>query len=310
MQENKYSIAILLSTYNSEKFLREQLDSISAQSASDWKVWISDDGSQDSTLEIIKKYQEQWGKQKLSVQSGPQQGFSLNFLSLINNSHIQDDYYAYSDHDDVWHSNKLEKAIKWIGTIPKETPALYCGRTHLVDENLTELGFSPLFKRPPSFANAIVQNIGGGNTMVFNHAARVLLQNVDISKGVVSHDWLTYQVVTACGVEVFYDDIPTIDYRQHTTNVVGSNNHWKARFIRLKMLLQGTFRDWSDSNIFALESLDSKLSEDSRAIIEQMHLLKNNSLQTGIKELMNLRVYRQTLMGNLGLIVAIIIRRL
>ena len=138
MQEPNYSIAILLCTYNSKNFLEEQLDSIAKQSHANWQVWVSDDGSQDNTIKIIESYKKKWGKYKISVQAGPQQGFSLNFLSLVNDNRIQNDYYAYSDHDDIWHSNKLEKALKWLGTIPEETPALYCGRTCLVDDDLNE----------------------------------------------------------------------------------------------------------------------------------------------------------------------------
>jgi len=65
-------------------------------------MWVSDDGSQDDTADILQSYKNQWGEQRLFVQAGPQQGFALNFFSLVNNKHIQKDYYAYSDHDDVW----------------------------------------------------------------------------------------------------------------------------------------------------------------------------------------------------------------
>jgi len=310
LSKNKIAdIAILLCTFNSEKFLAEQLDSIARQSYANWIVWVSDDGSQDNTIEIIESYRNTWGKHKISVQLGPQQGFSLNFLSLINDNRIQNDYYAYSDHDDSWHSNKLEKALEWLKAIPKETPALYCGRTCLVDNDLKVIGFSPLFRLPPSFANAIVQNIGGGNTMVFNNAARILLQKVDTKNGIVSHDWLAYQVVTACGGEVFYDNFPTINYRQHINNIVGANNHWRARVNRTKMLFCGTFRDWNASNILAIQSLDSSLNEKSRATIDHIHALRSDSLRIRIKELMKLKVYRQTWIGNLGLIVAVMIKR-
>lgn len=305
----KYSIAILLCTYNSKKFLAEQFGSIARQSHVNWNVWISDDGSQDNTFEVIESYKSAWGEDKLSVQLGPQQGFSLNFLSLVNNHRIQNDYYAYSDHDDVWHPNKLEQALKWLDTIPKDIPALYCGRTCLVDDDLKEIGFSPLFSHPPSFANAIVQNIGGGNTMVFNDAARNLLQKIDTSNGIISHDWLTYQVVMACGGEVFYDDSPTINYRQHTDNIVGANNHWGGRINRMGMLFQGTFRDWNASNLTAIQSLGSNVDEKSQAIIDHIYLLRSGSMRIRIKELMKLKVYRQTVIGNLGLVVAIIIRR-
>jgi len=303
------TVAVLLCTYNSDDFLEEQLDSIAQQTHAAWSVWVSDDGSKDNTIKVTESYRNKWGGGKVSVQAGPQQGFALNFLSLVNNASIQSDYYAYSDHDDVWHSNKLEKAIKWLETIPKDTPALYCGRTCLVNDSLQEIGFSPIFSRSPSFSNAIVQNIGGGNTMVFNDAARVLLQKVDATNGIVSHDWLTYQVVTACGGAVFYDSSPTVNYRQHSENIVGANNHWRARIHRIRGLTDGTFRGWNESNIVAIRSLDSSLSGESQAVIEHVHQLRSRGFITRIQELMKLKLYRQTWLGNIGLVVAIIIRR-
>jgi glycosyltransferase involved in cell wall biosynthesis len=309
MPEKNDSIAILLCTYNSKVFLAKQLESISQQSHTNWHVWLSDDSSQDNTLEVIESYKRKWGEDKLSVQSGPQQGFSLNYLSLVNNDRIQNEYYAYSDHDDVWLPNKLDRALKWLQTIPKEIPALYCSRTCLIDEDSKEIGFSQLFSRPPSFANAIVQNIAGGNTMVFNNSARNLLQKVDIRGGIVSHDWLTYQVVTACGGKVIYDESPTIYYRQHTGNIIGAKNDWRAYIKRIEMLFRGRFRSSNSSNLKAVQSLGSSLDEKSRIILEHAHLLKSDSIRIRIKELIKLKIYRQTLMENLGMVAAIIIRR-
>jgi len=309
MQEASHSIAILLCTYNSSKFLEDQLDSIYKQSYPNWGMWVSDDGSQDNTAEILEKYRNQWGEQRLSVQAGPQQGFALNFFSLVNNSDIREDYYAYSDHDDVWMKEKLGRAVKWLKTMPEDIPALYCSRTCLVDDDLNEIGFSPLFSRSPSFANAIVQNIGGGNTMVFNHTARILLQKLDVSEGVVSHDWLTYQVVTACGGKVFYDNKPTLHYRQHRGNVVGANNSWFARLYRIKMLYKGQFREWNTSNIKILNSIAPNFSPDNLKIIESLMYIRNSNILYRILGLRKLVVYRQTWFSNLGLYAAIVFKR-
>lgn len=309
MGKNSHSIAILLCTYNSNKFLEEQLDSIYTQSHPDWRVWVSDDGSEDNTVDILEGYRNKWGEQKLSIQEGPQQGFALNFFSLINNRNIQEDYYAYSDHDDVWMKDKLARAAKWLKTISEDTPALYCSRTHLVDDDLNEIGFSPLFSRPPSFSNAIVQNIGGGNTMVFNRAARNLLQQVDIRKGLISHDWLTYQVVSGCGGEVFYDRSPTLYYRQHAENISGANNNWRARLYRIKILYKGRFKEWNTSNISILSSISSKLLPESSIIIESLMHIRNSALLSRVLGLKKLVIYRQTWPSNLGMYLAIIFKK-
>lgn len=309
MAEKTSSIAILLCTYDSRKFLTEQLNSFDRQSHINWSLYISDDNSQDNTLDIIDNYKNKRPQRKISVQQGPQKGFSLNFLSLVNDTAIHSDYYAYSDHDDIWWNDKLERAVDWLDTIPSSIPALYCSRTCLVDDGLNNIGLSPLFSHPPSFANAIVQNIAGGNTMVFNNAARHLLQKINNEKGVVSHDWLTYQVVTSCGGEVFYDSHPTLNYRQHNENLIGANNHWKARLSRMKMLYLGVFREWNARNIFILESIKTDVSLDSHDILDQVRMIRDDSFLIRVKAILHLNIYRQTWLGNVGLIAAIIFKR-
>jgi len=192
------SVAILLATYNGGAFLREQLASYEAQHHGNWYVWASDDGSTDRTLEILAEYQERWGK-RMTVVAGPHQGFVANFLSLVCRPEINADYYAYSDQDDLWEPEKLTRAVAWLSMVPPSIPALYCARTRLVDEQGRDRGFSPLMRRPPSFANALMQNIAGGNTMVFNAAACALLRSVEPGVEVVTFDWWTYLVVTGCG---------------------------------------------------------------------------------------------------------------
>jgi glycosyltransferase involved in cell wall biosynthesis len=168
-------VAILLCTLEGQRFLKEQLASFESQNLKAWSLFVSDDGSSDRTLDILQEQQKQWGRGKLTLQSGPRQGFAANFLSLTCQTDINADYYAYADQDDIWEADKLERAVHWLETIPGDVPALYCSRTRLVDKENRTVGFSPLFKKPPSFANALIQNIGGGNTMVFNHATKKLL---------------------------------------------------------------------------------------------------------------------------------------
>lgn len=196
-------VAILLCTYHGQHYLAEQLESFAAQSHKNWEVWASDDGSQDETHAILKAHQEKWPEGRLSIHFGPAEGFAANFLSLTCKASIEADYYAYSDQDDVWEADKLERAVRWLETIPPNMPALYCGRTRLVDADNNEIGLSPLFSKLPSFANALMQNIGGGNTMVFNNAARALLREAGEDTPVITHDWWAYMVVSGCGGKCF-----------------------------------------------------------------------------------------------------------
>ena len=102
MNSSQPSVAILMATFNGEKFLAEQLDSLQIQTISNWRLYVSDDGSSDGTMDIIKRYQVLWGADKLQYRPGPQKGFAQNFLSLACDPDIKADYYAFCDQDDVW----------------------------------------------------------------------------------------------------------------------------------------------------------------------------------------------------------------
>lgn len=303
-------VAILLCTYQGQRYLAEQLISFEAQSHSSWEVWASDDGSKDDTHMILETYQRKWPEGRLFVRSGPAEGFAANFLSLTCKDIIGADFYAYSDQDDIWEADKLERAVRWLQTQPADTPALYCSRTRLVDADNNEIGVSPLFLKPPSFANALMQNIGGGNTMVFNNAARELLREAGGGSSVITHDWWAYIVVSGCGGNVFYDSEPTLRYRQHSDNVIGTNSNWASRFKRIRMLFQGHFKDWNDSNITALCSLEHRLTPKNREIFQLYAKARKLSLIPRLILLKRSGIYRQTFLGNIGLIAAAIFGKL
>lgn len=303
-------VAILLCTYQGQHYLTEQLDSFLAQTHTHWEVHVSDDGSQDDTLAILISYQQQWQAGRLSIQSGPARGFASNFRSLTCKNSIKADYFAYSDQDDIWEADKLERAVRWLETVPPDIPALYCSRTRLVDAQNREIGLSPLFTKPPSFANALVQNIGGGNTMVFNNATRDLLCAAGENGPLVTHDWWTYLVVTGCGGNVFYDRKPTLRYRQHGNNLVGMNATWAARLKRIRMLWQGRLCDWHDCNAKALQALHHRISPENLDKMNCFANVRDIRLLTRLASLRHSGIHRQTALGNLGLIIAAIFRKL
>lgn len=299
-------VAILLATFQGQKYLSEQLDSLLEQTYSNWELWVSDDRSSDDTIKILNSYIEKFPINKLNIGSGPARGFVENFLSLTCSTSICADYYAYSDQDDIWIANKLETAVQRLNLLPKNIPALYCSRTCLVDKFNNEIGYSPLFERPPSFANALIQNIGGGNTMVFNHAARDLLhETLDFSPG-ISHDWWAYILVSGCGGNVIYDATPTVRYRQHDHNLVGMNFTWLARLKRIRMLFQGRFKHWNNSNIAALQSIQYLLTPNNQQLLSQFANVRQQPLFKRLWQMRKVGIYRQTLLGNLGLVVAVL----
>lgn len=303
-------VAILLSTYNGAPFLREQLDSLISQTHQNWVIFASDDGSSDATLAILSEYQLELGQDRLVIFPGPRKGFSANFLSLLKRPELEANYYAYCDQDDVWEADKLERGVRWCETIAPTQPALFCGRTRLIDEAGNPIGYSPLFPEPPSFRNALVQSIAGGNTMLFNEATRELLMKTREGDQIISHDWWTYLVVTGCGGIVHYESVPTIDYRQHGRNLIGSNSGFSDRVVRLKKLLAGTFKDWNDANLQAIRAIQGQLSNDSQRTLALFVQARQSTLPKRLLLISRSGVYRQTLLGNLGLTAAAILQRL
>jgi glycosyltransferase involved in cell wall biosynthesis len=303
-------VAILLCTHNGEQFLPAQLDSIAAQTHSKWVVWVSDDSPNKSTQNLIQSYQQKWSAGRLFVQAGPRAGFAANFMSLACQADIEADYFAFCDQDDIWEANKLERAVKWLDTVTSDTPALYCSRTRLVDENNQEIGLSPLFSKPPSFANALMQNIAGGNTMVFNRAARLLIMEAGRDLSLHLHDWWTYLIVSGCGGQVLYDSNPTLRYRQHSANQVGMNCGWRSRIKRIQLLWQGRFKSLSAEHIDALQRLQHRLTPDSVKTLDLFILARKSGLFKRLWALNRAGIYRQTLIGNLGLLTAAVFNRM
>ncbi|WML89820.1 glycosyltransferase family 2 protein [Thiothrix lacustris] len=303
-------VAILLCTYNGQQYLSAQLDSVASQAYPHWFMWVSDDGSQDDTLSILAEYRSKWPNECLSIVHGPRKGFVANFLSLSCLPDIQADYYAFCDQDDIWEANKLQKAVDWLQTVPADVPALYCSRTRLVDADNHGIGFSPLFEKPPIFANALTQNVASGNTMVFNHAARLLLLEAGKNVDVVAHDWWLYMLVSGCGGKVFYDADPSLRYRQHEANVVGVDLSWSGLWFQFRKLWRGHFREGNGRHIRALRVLHARLAPENLETLNRFAIARDRWLIPRLVGLKQSGVYRQRLSGNLSLIAAAILKKI
>lgn len=303
-------VAILLSTYNGERFLAEQLDSLIAQTHKDWTIYASDDGSRDATLDILAKYRAQLGDDRLVIVQGPRQGFAANFLSLLAREEIQAPYFAFCDQDDLWIPERLAMGLDWMRGLPADRPALFCSRTQLIDSGGKPIGLSPLFLRPPTFENALVQSIAGGNTMLFNASTRELLRQTPKGEHIISHDWWTYLLVTGCGGHVSYDPRPTVDYRQHGRNLVGSNASLQERVVRVCKMFKGTFREWMDANLHALTVFRPHLTPDHQLTLQLFEQARASALPKRLQLIRKSGVHRQSPLGTLGLTAAAILHRI
>lgn len=204
-----------MSTYNGEKFLEEQIDSLLRQTYCNFEILIRDDGSKDRTCEILKEYEKKYSNIYVYLENNV--GVTKSFFELLKKSDA--DYIAFSDQDDVWLEEKIEKAVEKLQTLKE--PALYCSNKILVDSNLNIIAENKHKKLVPGFENAVVECICTGCTSMMN---RSLAENIKehIPERAIMHDWWCYLVASYLGTVIF-DNNAYIYYRQHESNVVGAS---------------------------------------------------------------------------------------
>lgn len=231
-------VNVLLATFNGARFLREQLQSISAQTLPVSRVTVRDDGSTDDTVRLVQEWAS--GRPGVALLQGAQLGVTKNFLTLLASPDENSDYFAFCDQDDVWLPHKIENAVGALEECGCDVPAMYFSRIELVDERLQHLGYSRAPRRT-GFGNALVENIAIGCSMLLNRRARDLICE-RLPEKAVMHDWWCYVVVSAFG-RVVYDDRPGVRYRQHAGNVLGGASwaieHFRRRLSRFLTLPRG-----------------------------------------------------------------------
>lgn len=227
----------MLSTYNGEKFLREQLDSLYAQEGVNIHILVRDDGSKDNTIEILEQYQQKYGC--MTIHADENVGAAMSFHTLISYASKEVDkydYFSYADQDDVWMSDKLVSAVKMLDMSEAKTKLYFC-LPELIDADLNILP-----SKRPCIANNLKGNIVTshilGCTQVFNGnlLRLVSMYRPNAQDRVPLHDGWTALVAYAFDANVIFDTDKHINYRQHGNNVVGANKSFieiqKSRFAR------------------------------------------------------------------------------
>lgn len=209
-------ICVLLSTYNGQKYLREQLESLFAQKGVDTQLFVRDDGSKDGTVDILREY-EKAGKLQFVV--GKNLGFTKSFSYLIANA-PKADFYALCDQDDVWLPNKLENALKCLEKQNNQISQLYFTSLIVVDQDLKEfarMSVKNWIENPKNgLAESLVLNKISGCTMVFNEKLRALYAKIPTDFMEI-HD-KTLNILAAATGQIHFDPNPQILYRQHGKN--------------------------------------------------------------------------------------------
>jgi glycosyltransferase involved in cell wall biosynthesis len=214
-------ICVMLSTYNGEKYVAEQIDSILNQAGVEVIVLIRDDGSTDNTKKILRQYELEHKNVKIFLEENV--GVVKSFFLLVQRSfQIQSDFYSFADQDDYWLPEKLLVAVQelQLEVVSNELPILYCSSLTITDASLNVIRQAKI-PQYICFENAVIQNIVTGCTTVFNEKMRnYFFQGIEKSNNIIMHDWWLYLLATSIG-QIVFDNRSFIFYRQHQNNVIG-----------------------------------------------------------------------------------------
>lgn len=283
-------IQILMSTYNGESYLREQLDSfLELEKFDEIKVLIRDDGSNDTTLEILEEYHNKYG---FEVIKGKNLGVNESMKILFENADMNCDFFSISDQDDIWIRDKFKKALDLLEKENQKVPLLFSSCSEIVSEKLEHIGSTIIPMKNISFYNAISQNITPGHTQVFNRALMNKLLNIDTTDIHVI-DWWIYLIATSLGKVIFICDF-TVKHRQHGKNSVGYELNFLKKIINRIKALNKKDANSISRQLYSFRShykneLNSKyLKEIDNYFVSQRNIL------TRIKYVLKTPIYRQS----------------
>lgn len=242
-------IAILLATYNGEKYLTQQLESLLNQTYQNWILYIYDDGSTDLTLSIIDRYSAEYPQIIKLNDSEKRKGACNGFLWMLNN--VDSEYYMFCDQDDVWLENKVERTLiemlKIENTTTTSTPVIVHTDLAVVDENLQMISHSHI-----RFVNCIgligheecypVNNVVTGCTMLFNKKAKQVMPK-PYSLTLMHDSWIMLGVLVNGGKVSFLDE-QLILYRQHGKNTLGASKYDNSLIYRIKNLRRSLYYNY------------------------------------------------------------------
>jgi rhamnosyltransferase len=282
-------ICVLLSTYNGEKFLAAQVDSLLCQKGVEIIVLVRDDGSKDDTVSILESYAKK--EERFSFYNGQNIGPAQSFFDLIKNS-PDADYYAFCDQDDVWDEDKLERAIEFLEKEDNTKPNLYYSNLRIVDQKLNFYRLShstPLVQE--SKYSALTENMATGCTVVFNDIAANIARRA-MPEYCSMHDTWMYLICKFFG-KVVYDFTAHISYRQHGNNVVGTyleKKTLKLYVARIKRLFNRKLQPRYNNAINFCNAFSDVLSEADLIKVKKIVDYKD-SLKNRLKLLFDREIY-------------------
>lgn len=299
-------VHIVLATYNGERFLREQLDSLVCQSHENITIEVCDDGSQDGTLAIVGEYCEKDTRISLHVNE-ENEGYVRNFLKGIKRSVAP--YIMLCDQDDIWHKNKVEKTLakmKQVEKSGKDIPILvYSDAMNFDSDTGKELGYfhknSHLNTKKVDTPHLFMENKCIGCTTMVNRKMQSYLE--ELPEEIRVHDWWLALISSHFG-KIEYLAEPTLLYRQHSGNMIGGDtygNYVKERLSKVekqRYVLQQTYRQGAAF----LECFREQMSKEQIQIAEQFAQMENAGWFEKRKRMIANGFYKSGLVRNIGLL--------
>ena len=223
-------VAVLMATYNGEKYISEQIESVLCQTFKDFCIYIHDDGSTDKTKEMIQKFERENPGRIVIMDSSPQGGAKANFLYMLRN--VAADIYMFCDQDDVWMKDKMEKSVTKFDDNIENGPMLVYTDLRYVDKDLNTIEdsyFQYMGKNSNknSIQDILKKNLFVGCTLTINRKLRDIALNYRDINNIFMHDWWIGLIASVKG-DMFFIDEQMIMYRQHDNNVTGVKNHGRV----------------------------------------------------------------------------------
>jgi glycosyltransferase involved in cell wall biosynthesis len=269
---NKPIVDVLLGTFNGEKYLSIFLESLLNQDSVSIRLIVSDDGSVDQTLNILKDYKDKF--QSFQLIEGPKKGAAQNYLSLLR--HVKHDFVAFADQDDIWNSNHLISSIERLKGHVGVPSLSYSAMKEIYENGTRQERVWPQAHQIENLKSILLRNYARGCTMVLNRKAVDLLNLVEPNQ-IVMHDWWALQVIFTHG-KIVFGEKPEIIYRIHGSNSIGIPTRWHSYKYFARQLVVGKWGPFGQAQDL-MNNFGETMNVSSRKILLDFLALQNFSIR-------------------------------
>ncbi len=314
-------VIILLATYNGEKYLKEQLDSLFNQTHKNIEVYARDDNSKDSTLDILRSYPIKVLEKSSNL--GARDSFAKLLEVALKDS--DGEYFMFCDQDDFWKENKIEKTLNKMLELESKNnniPILIHTDLEVVDKDLNTISnsmweYEQIIPKHNSFNRLLIQNTITGCTVMINKD--LALKSIPVSNKAVMHDWWL-GLVASCFGKIGYLNDTTIKYRQHGNNTIGAKENKNTNIIRLVIRLlysliknilgrdRNYIKDLTINKLQAegfYEQYKDDLDSDVRKLLIEFINIENKNFFYKRFIIFKYKLYKQSFVNNIALLIKI-----